>query len=135
MKIAFALMLGAVMVTGCAKKQPTPSNDFGSAPAVRTAAPASSPEALRDALLQADPTLKVGIINQVDSRAMTAAMGGLNDADFTMGDVVSINDLTQQPVATGEVTASAGGTVTVRYTVLSGGRPPRDGDVALKFAR
>lgn len=135
MKTAYVLLLSALLVAGCKKDKPVEaSKDFGPSTAARTAPPAASPEALRDALLAAEPTLKVGIVSGVDTRTMTASIGGVNAADFKEGDTLSLNDLTQQPIASGVVTGVAGN-VTVRYTVISGGRPPQDGDLAIKFAK
>jgi hypothetical protein len=135
-KTAYVLLLSVLLVAGCKKdKPPAPSNDFGPDTAAPVAAPAASPEALRDALLAAEPSLKVGIINGVDLSNMSVTVGGVNEADFKAGDTLSLNDLTQQPIASGVVTAVGGGSVTVRYTVIAGGRPPQGGDLAIKFAK
>lgn len=136
MKTAYVLLFTALAIAGCKKDKPVEvSRDFGPSTAAPTAPPAESPEALRDALVAAEPTLKVGIVNAVDLRTMTATIGGVNEADYKEGDTLSLNDLTQQPVASGVVTAAAGGTVTIRYAVITGGRPPREGDLAIKFGR
>lgn len=138
MKTAYVLLLSALLVAGCRKDRATePSTDFGPEPAAAApaAAPAASPEALREALLSAEPSLKVGIISAVDLRNMTATIGSVNEADFKEGDTLSLNDLAQQPIASAVVTGTGAGSVTVRYNVIAGGRPPQEGDLAIKFTK
>jgi hypothetical protein len=135
-KVSYALILSAaVLVGGCTKnKTKKPSDDFANTP-VTPAAPAYSSTQVRDALLAADPTMKVAIVSQSDMRAMTTTATVAQDGDFKVDDAVAIIDTTQQPVANGVVTGAAGGAVTVHYNVITGGRPPRDGDLVLRFAK
>ena len=134
MKTAFALLLSAAMlIGGCAKKKETkPSDDFA---APLPPPPTYTSEAMREALIQADQSLKVGQINSVDTRAQTAAVANVLQADFKAGDIMTIVDLTQAPVATGSVIAVGSDMVTVKYTIVAGGRIPRDGDLAIKFTK
>jgi hypothetical protein len=140
-KVSYALILSAaVLVGGCMKhKHDTkkPSDDFANAPV--TPAPAETPTyssaQLRDALLASDSTMKIAIVAQTDQRNMTTTATAVQDGDFKVDDAVAIINVAQQPVANGVVGGASAGSVTVKYNVIPNGRPPRDGDLVLKFAK
>jgi hypothetical protein len=139
-KVSYALILSAaVLVGGCMKHKQTtkkPSDDFANTPATPAPeTPTYSSSQLRDALLASDQTLKIAIVAQVDQRNMTATGTTVQDGDFKVDDAVAIINVAQQPVANGVVVGASAGGVTVKYNVIPNGRPPRESDLILKFAK
>ena len=122
LKLATLTIAGAMFV-GCQSK-----------PKMAPTQPVSAQEldTLRGAFTQADPNARLGSVDAVLEAESYLTVGQINPADFAVGTAVAIIDSNRKTVANGEVVRSFADTVHVRYE-KAGTRPPRVGDVAVRF--
>jgi len=94
----------------------------------------SAAQTLRQQLAAADPHSYVGLIIAVRPQDKFVAVGDLPVGNFHEGDAFVIVDSKQNVLAHGTVRALTADAVHLKYWVAPGGRDPRTGDLAVRFA-
>jgi hypothetical protein len=120
------LFLAAGLVVGCQQRQPA-----------RPAAPAGPPPIqaamqMRRALMQADPSARIGVVAAAVPSAQLVAVNDVPAGDFREGQAVQFLDGRGNPVAVGYVRAVKGDVLHVMYDTSEGGRAPSVGDLAMR---
>lgn len=94
----------------------------------------SAAQTLRQQLAAADPHSYVGLVIAVQPADKFVAVGDLPVGNFHEGDAFVILDSKQNILAHGTVRALTADAVHLKYWVDPGGRDPRTGDLAVRFA-
>ena len=129
--IPLASLIVTLLVAGCRHDKPVLQP--------QQAPPATVEKArqIQAAYQRAASGVVVGLVSDVNPDLYLAAVSEVAVSDFHPGDVVTFVDSNQNPVTTGSVLRIAGNALHVKYDPprLAGGRPPKVGDLMVRFMR
>ena len=121
---AGAMFLG--MELGCRPKSQPPD---GLPPKGDT----SLVQELRQSYQRIHPGTRVGLVTAVAEDVTLAAVGDIDLKSFKNGDILTIIDTNEKPVANGTVVNITPDALHVKYAPVPGGRAPRQGDLAVSL--
>lgn len=120
-----AVVLG--MAAGCRPKSGPPTA------ALPPEADASLVQQLRQSYQRIHPGTRVGLVTAVAEEVSLAAVSDIDLKSFKNGDILTFIDTNEQPFANGTVVNITDDALHVKYTPASGGRAPRQGDLAVSL--
>lgn len=121
---AMAMMVSAVVISGCAKSEPPAPPP----PPPQVISPQTA-EASRQAFLAENPGAKAGFVGDVLEGEPFISVNGSNVDDFPLNSVVTVADNDLNLVAHGVVVKSEGEQIHVRYE----GQRPKTGQLVLRI--
>jgi len=122
---SMGVILVVGMLGGCRPKPPPP------APQMPPPADAQVVQQLRESYQRIHPGTRVGLVTAVAPDVTLAAVQDIDLKSFKKGDILTLIDSQEQPVANGTVVNITPDALHVKYTPVPGGRAPQQGDLAV----